>query len=298
MSSIKALAIAKATGGSGGGGEITLETLNVDANATYNAPSGKAYKKVNVNVPNSYVAGDEGKVVSGGALVAQTAHADVTPTTSDQTIDTTSNNSIKVKGDADLVAGNIKKDVEIFGVTGTYEGGGGGSSLPADYQEVEYLEFYGAQYIAETGINLAAGDVILTGVSRASGVQSSEELGVLGGNAPDTFELYFYQSTLKYYGNIDGSTITGISANTKYPVSGRMKASATDLSLGRYHADYWHKGRIWEAAVVRFGGDRLLRRYVPCYRKSDNEAGFYELIQGIFYTNLGTGTIGVGPDVT
>lgn len=50
MSSIKALAIAKATGGSGGGGEITLETLNVDANATYNAPSGKAYNKVNVNV--------------------------------------------------------------------------------------------------------------------------------------------------------------------------------------------------------------------------------------------------------
>lgn len=30
--------------------------------------------------------------------------------------------------DADLVAGNIKKDVNILGVTGTYEGGGGGSS--------------------------------------------------------------------------------------------------------------------------------------------------------------------------
>jgi len=77
------------------------------------------------SLPNSYSAGDEGKVVSSGALVSQTAHADVTPTTSDQTIDTTTNNSIKVKGDADLVAGNIKKDVEIFGVTGSYEGGGG-----------------------------------------------------------------------------------------------------------------------------------------------------------------------------
>lgn len=32
---------------------------------------------------------------------------------------------VTVNGDADLVAGNIKKDVEIFGVTGTYEGGGG-----------------------------------------------------------------------------------------------------------------------------------------------------------------------------
>ena len=83
------------------------------------------YAAVDVAVPNSYSAGDEGKVVSNGALVAQTAHADVTPTTSDQTIDTTTNNSIKVKGDANLVAGNIKKDVTIFNVTGTYEGGGG-----------------------------------------------------------------------------------------------------------------------------------------------------------------------------
>ena len=111
----------------GGGGEAVLVNKNIDANGTYNASSDDAdgYKKVTVNVPNSYAAGDEGKVVSNGALVAQTAHADVTPTTSDQTIDTTTNDSIKIKGDADLVASNIKKDVEIFGVTGSYEGGGG-----------------------------------------------------------------------------------------------------------------------------------------------------------------------------
>lgn len=138
---------------SGGG---TLGTKTITANGTYNASSDgydgysqvttavpasavdQGMKVINSNgqhdvvgyavaavvVPNTYAAGDEGKVVSSGALVAQTAHADVTPTTSDQTIDTTLNNSIKVIGDADLVAGNIKKDIEIFGVTGTYEGGG------------------------------------------------------------------------------------------------------------------------------------------------------------------------------
>lgn len=155
-----------------GGGGATLITKNISANGTYNASSDSAdgYSQVNVavpntytagdegkvvssgalvsqssitknangtydttlnnevviNVPNSYSAGDEGKVVSNGALVAQTVHADVTPTTSDQTIDTTTNNSIKVKGDADLIATNIKKDVEIFGITGSYEGSGGG----------------------------------------------------------------------------------------------------------------------------------------------------------------------------
>ena len=90
------------------GGGSTLITKSISANGTYNASSDSAdgYLQVTVAVPNSYSAGDEGKVVDSGALVAQTAHADVTPTTSDQTIDTTTNNSIKVKGDANLVAGN------------------------------------------------------------------------------------------------------------------------------------------------------------------------------------------------
>lgn len=111
----------------------SLGTKIITANGQYDASDEgyDGYSEIDVNVPNTYTQSDEGKVVSNGALVSQTAHADVTPTTSDQTIDTTLNNSLKVKGDADLVAGNIKKDVEIFGVTGSYEGGGGGgSSLP------------------------------------------------------------------------------------------------------------------------------------------------------------------------
>lgn len=107
-----------------------IGTKIITANGQYDASDDDydGYSEIDVSVPNTYSASDEGKVVSNGALVAQTAHADVTPTTSDQTIDTTLNNSLKVKGDADLVAGNIKKDVEIFGVTGTYEGSGGAVS--------------------------------------------------------------------------------------------------------------------------------------------------------------------------
>ena len=106
------------------------KSISISSNSTTTHDVvGYASASITASVPNSYSASDEGKVVSSGALVAQTAHADVTPTTSDQTIDTTTNNSIKVKGDADLVAGNIKKDVEIFGVTGSYEGSGGGYDL-------------------------------------------------------------------------------------------------------------------------------------------------------------------------
>jgi len=56
MGSIKALAIAKAVGG-GGGGEATLITKTIDANGVYNASSDNAdgYKKVTVQLPD----GDE-----------------------------------------------------------------------------------------------------------------------------------------------------------------------------------------------------------------------------------------------
>ena len=61
-------------------------------NGTYNPGSGKAYKPVNVNVPNTYAAGDEGKVVSNGALVAQTSRS----VTANGTYDTTTNDVVVV----------------------------------------------------------------------------------------------------------------------------------------------------------------------------------------------------------
>ena len=79
--------------GGGGGGEISTQSINISANGTYRAPTGKAYTPVNVNVPNTYAASDEGKVVSNGALVSQTAHEEVTQ---NGTIDTTLNNSVVV----------------------------------------------------------------------------------------------------------------------------------------------------------------------------------------------------------
>lgn len=143
--------------------ELVSGTKQITANGTNQDVVG--YAAVDVAVPNSYSAADEGKVVSSGALVAQTAHADVTPTTSDQTIDTTTNNSIKVKGDADLVAGNIKKDVEIFGVTGSYEGGGGDNT--------KYLNL-----IARTGTSFEDEDIVTIGANAFRGWTTLQDLSL------------------------------------------------------------------------------------------------------------------------
>lgn len=78
----------------GGGGEAVLINKNIDANGTYNASSDNAdgYRKVEVAVPNSYAAGDEGKVVSNGALVTQGSDT----VTENDTYDTTLIKSLTV----------------------------------------------------------------------------------------------------------------------------------------------------------------------------------------------------------
>lgn len=46
-----------------------------------------------------------------------------------------------------------------------------------------------------------------------------------------------------------------------------------------------------------WNGNSLIRDMYPCYRKSDSVAGMYDAVNDVFYTNAGSGTFVVGPDV-
>lgn len=73
-------------------------------------------------------------VKTQGTIADQAAQT-ITPTTTDQTIASGKylTGAQTIKGDANLVAANIAKDVTIFGVTGTHEGGGGGGGTMTAY---------------------------------------------------------------------------------------------------------------------------------------------------------------------
>lgn len=77
-------------------GPSTLVSKSITQNGSYDPEDDDAdgYSAVTVNVPNSYAAGDEGKVVSNGALVQQTARA--SEITANGTYDTTTNDSVTV----------------------------------------------------------------------------------------------------------------------------------------------------------------------------------------------------------
>lgn len=94
-----------------------------------------------------------------GSLTAQAAQT-ITPTTTDQTIASGKylTGVQTIKGDANLVAANIKKDVMIFSVTGEYEGGGGGNPT-AEENDVIFIDYDGTirySYSAAEFANLAA----------------------------------------------------------------------------------------------------------------------------------------------
>ena len=100
----------------------TIETPNLQA------------KTISPSTSSQSVTPDTGynglSSVTVNAISPTKAAQTYTPGTTDQTIASGRwlTGTQTIKGDANLVAGNIKKDVSIFGVTGTYEGSGGGGA--------------------------------------------------------------------------------------------------------------------------------------------------------------------------
>lgn len=58
---------------------------------------------------------------------------------------------------------------------------------------------------------------------------------------------------------------------------------------------FLYLGKVSSIKVLK--DDNLLADYVPCYRKSDDKPGMYDLVSDTFYINEGTGEFTVGADV-
>ena len=99
------------------------------------------YAEITASVPNTYAAGDEGKVVSNGALVAQTAHAQVTQ---NGTYDTTLNNSVEVAVPQGAQTGFFEGFIEVMDVYRLSV-----ATIPVDVSDYDYV--LGSMYVVATG---------------------------------------------------------------------------------------------------------------------------------------------------
>lgn len=182
--------------------------------------------------------------------------------------------------------------------------------LPSEYQQVEYIESTGAQYI-NTGIN---GKNLHTAIeskcswSSANGGSAVMSTGgihyvvvnngvydVLRTGGTENGYRYtlnevvvvkaYYDSQGRRSVDVNGTKVsTGSSYEASDAVINMLKLNDNTIQSGK---TYWFK--IYSDNIVVFDG-------IPCYRKSDNVIGIYDLVSKTFFTNAGTGTFSKGND--
>lgn len=201
------------------------------------------------------------------------------------------------------------------------------SRLPLEYQEVEYLESTGTQYI-DTGIN--PDDTYGYFVDMEQIESWSEQCPIGCMDAGNRFVgVYFanrttgttttslsvgfgsYVKTEVYPAgfNVNQKVITSCNymSNRKVIFDGYEIKDLSDINIKgaisrtiylfnrHYSSSAIFKGRIYNAVISK--DNEIVADFVPCYRKADGEAGMYDLVTETFFTNQGTGTFGKGADV-
>lgn len=208
--------------------------------------------------------------------------------------------------------------------------------LPSEYQQVEYIEGTGTQYI-DTEFYPYDKKYVMTAKIKSSVVPTITEnkyyriFGNLSAENPAETTLYRYQ----YRGFNDGTLITtdavccGTAVKGEAPalliwqdytdyeitVDGVDKTYSINGKTGTYQgtqATYISQYSIKLMTVsvtatrdiMKFYGFKikdevgnLLVDMYPCYRRSDNVMGMYDVVRNRFFTNAGTGTFLKGENV-
>ena len=198
------------------------------------------------------------------------------------------------------------------------------SQLPTEYQEVEYLENSGTQYIVVDFIPNQ--DTRLDMLVEPRSVAAAESgVGFIPYGSGEsynskTFECYTNaEGKLEFnYGGQYQTDLANVSVGTKINIShnknnilvtntnGQTIASHSfnytaftcprNLTLFAINRSTALVGQTRIYSCQIYNDTTLALALVPCYRKSDNVAGLYDLVNNVFYTNAGSGVFVVGAD--
>ena len=201
------------------------------------------------------------------------------------------------------------------------------SRLPEGYQEVEYLQSSGTQYINTGTAPNGSPETWTTEIDISFMILQSAYCAVGGvyyGTSAHYALPYSSGSNFAFAFAADGVVAVGVSIqNVKHNVAINDSNHAVLLDnstvgtftnrvtyqqtvplylFAAYDTDshnYINIGsmRIYEFVRKNNTTNEVIQRLIPCYRTSDNVAGMIDLVGGTFYTNAGTGTFTVGADV-
>lgn len=196
------------------------------------------------------------------------------------------------------------------------------SRLPNAYQEVNYLIAKGEQYI-NTGVYPNSDYSITTKYSTEYDYANNQ--GYLCGAEAVYFRLetgknkvMIYNKwgasgtgdALDFYPTTDGAHTVKIDKNgAEFDGVSRTATTVANYETSTYQLIIGaldNRGTPIRHFIVKIyyytinNGNENVRKFIPCYRKVDGKAGFYDLINNEFYTNANTSAsedFGVGDDV-
>lgn len=197
--------------------------------------------------------------------------------------------------------------------------------LPSEYQQVDYIESSGSQYInlqhtpsiqtcfecdfAFTDLTVATprnggtyANRSMFGLNGSNDTSANRNKWYIGLGAvntwvgtPDTDRHTFKVDLTEMKGYIDGE----LSATGSYVQGGGFSRGLAVFAMidGNGDAQIFNtKGKCY--GVRLYNNNVLIKKFVPCYRKSDNEIGLYDVIGQQFYTNAGSGSFTCYPSPT
>ena len=213
-------------------------------------------------------------------------------------------NSDGVIGMFDIVSQTFKTNAG----TGEFIAGPEVVVLPYEYQQVEYLESNGGQYI-NTGLVVTSDNgnsydfeaqvvpLSFTNYQVVAGVNSNTQFawstgGVACiGNAYSSSAFFTLNTMAKITGKFAASAQTYYVNGTSTGLSRAINTTTNIYLFGIHASGYNMVGRLQYA---KFG---VARNFIPCYRRSDLKPGMYDTVHNVFYTNAGSGEFILGPVV-
>jgi hypothetical protein len=189
--------------------------------------------------------------------------------------------------------------------------------LPDEYQEVEYIESTGTQYIdtdyalwkdqdwkleykfdisQHYDYNNMMGSLGTTNTSNEIWVDSSGNYYV---RFPSVIKTNIAKLSLNtpyaiVHDNTGGNLLSYVNGNLVKTSPRANTAFNYKLGLGHRRGSEYLKGKIYYAKFWSDG--ELVRDFIPAYCKNDEVIGLYDTVNDVFYTNQGTGVFSKGAD--
>lgn len=200
-----------------------------------------------------------------------------------------------------------------------------GRQLPSAYQEVEYIESTGTQWI-DSGVFTSNNVRVKLVAKNMFGFTTGERLygGQLFGCRVSSSDSYFAVNTgavADFVGNgssyltitkntntelihidYDNNSIEYICGNYSY-INNNLNVTITTPKKIYIFAVNQNDDVPSQTSTIQihsaefYENGTLVRSFVPCYRKSDDEIGLYDTVNDVFYANQGTGVFLKGNDV-